>query len=68
MDFIEVAGSRIASGSDRAKLILRVFSVVSAAASMAKHMLSASPRALRILPSDKLDDMLSSLYMYRAGT
>jgi hypothetical protein len=60
MDSVEVTGSRIASGSARMKSILRVLGIGSAAAFMAKHALSALPRALRISPSDTLYDMLSS--------
>ena len=63
MDSAEVTGSRIASGSDRVKSILRAFSVGSAVVSMAKHALSVLPRALRISPSDTLDDMLSSQFI-----
>ena len=59
MDFDEFVGSRIASGSDRVKSMLRVLSVGFDAAFMAKHALSALPRALRISVSNTLDDMLS---------
>ena len=59
MDFAEHAGNRIASGSDCVKSLLRVLSVGSDAAFMANRVLFALPGALRISPSDTLDDILS---------